>query len=296
MSSRHDDPIEHDPTGIRDLLAELPDPGPMPTDLVARISAALADEARTRLDAAGPRLTAAGEQRRPVEVDRLESPRAPEPTPSFRHSGGDDDAAVAAGGVAKLRPASRWRGIPIAAAVVGAVGLGGAVAISGIGQSPEGSAEGSPAARSSDRRTIDQRLAPQTQPGPSPDTGAVDGPDVIDVQVISTGVRYRVDTLGANARFIAGRTAARPATGPVPADVAGAAAGAVATPAGARRCAEALGSATWSAIVVDVTTVDERPAAVLVATSVSGSVTAYAVERSCVPGAPGIIGGPVPVP
>ncbi len=46
MTHPHDDtaPAEHDPTGMRDLLASLPDPGPMPDDLVARISAALAGE------------------------------------------------------------------------------------------------------------------------------------------------------------------------------------------------------------------------------------------------------------
>ena len=40
MTHRHDDadPIEHDPTGMRALLGSLPDPGPMPDDLVARIT------------------------------------------------------------------------------------------------------------------------------------------------------------------------------------------------------------------------------------------------------------------
>ena len=46
MSPAHDDtaPVEHDPTGMRALLASLPEPGPMPDHLVARISAALAAE------------------------------------------------------------------------------------------------------------------------------------------------------------------------------------------------------------------------------------------------------------
>ena len=35
---------EPDPTGIREILAHLPDPGPMPADLVARITASLAAE------------------------------------------------------------------------------------------------------------------------------------------------------------------------------------------------------------------------------------------------------------
>ena len=42
------DDVEHDPTGIRALLSALPDPGPMPPDLVARISASIAQEQSAR--------------------------------------------------------------------------------------------------------------------------------------------------------------------------------------------------------------------------------------------------------
>ncbi len=54
MSHRHDDadPVEHDPTGMRALLGSLPDPGPMPDRLVARITAALEEESRTAGDTA----------------------------------------------------------------------------------------------------------------------------------------------------------------------------------------------------------------------------------------------------
>ena len=41
---------EHDPTGIRNLLSALPDPGPMPADLVARINASIAAEQSARED------------------------------------------------------------------------------------------------------------------------------------------------------------------------------------------------------------------------------------------------------
>lgn len=37
-------PVEEDPTGMRALLSALPDPGPMPEDLVSRITASLAAE------------------------------------------------------------------------------------------------------------------------------------------------------------------------------------------------------------------------------------------------------------
>lgn len=47
---RHGDdtPGELDPTGVRELLSSLPDPGPMPGDLVARISTTLREEQRRR--------------------------------------------------------------------------------------------------------------------------------------------------------------------------------------------------------------------------------------------------------
>ncbi|WP_460934765.1 hypothetical protein [Phycicoccus ginsengisoli] len=49
--ARHDrrDP-DPDPTGIRALLGSLPDPGPMPEDLVARIHASIAAEQAARTD------------------------------------------------------------------------------------------------------------------------------------------------------------------------------------------------------------------------------------------------------
>lgn len=43
-----DAPGEIDPTGVRALLSSLPDPGPMPGDLVARISSSLREEQRRR--------------------------------------------------------------------------------------------------------------------------------------------------------------------------------------------------------------------------------------------------------
>ncbi|MCH8614094.1 hypothetical protein [Arsenicicoccus dermatophilus] len=45
---------DDDPTGVRELLAALPDPGPMPADLVSRITASLEAEARGRQIPAAP--------------------------------------------------------------------------------------------------------------------------------------------------------------------------------------------------------------------------------------------------
>lgn len=59
-----------DPTGVRALLTSLPDPGPMPDDLVARIEASLAAERTARADASGGELrpAAAAAAPRPDEV------------------------------------------------------------------------------------------------------------------------------------------------------------------------------------------------------------------------------------
>ena len=98
MSQQHDDtaPVEHDPTGMRALLASLPDPGPMPDDLVARISAALADEAQ-----------------RGDGIDRLWG--------LDEGDGGGSGSQVAPIRRRRFEP----RHLAVAAAVVGILGLGG---------------------------------------------------------------------------------------------------------------------------------------------------------------------------
>lgn len=257
MSTRHDDdPAEHDPTGIRQLLAALPDPGPMPPDLVARISSALAEEAR----AAG---TATPGQAGP-------------PT-------GSDDARPAR--VVPLRRRSRWHLLGAAAAVAGVVGFGGLVVsqLSGGLEASLGVTSGA------GDEAGGQGYAPGRQEG----ADSAGGTDGTDVQVVRTGVAYTSADLGDQARLVAGDTAERPNAVAVPDVVDGAPAGAVADPAGALACAGALGPGSWSAVVVDVATVDGAPAAVLVLTDPSGGRAVYAVQRSCGPGAPGLIRGPV---
>ena len=107
MSQSHDDtaPVEHDPTGMRALLASLPAPGPMPDDLVARISAALAAEEQ-RGDGI--------EQLWHLDDDRAGGAAAATPTL-------DDADAVAP--VVPLRRRVGMRHVAVAAAVVGVLGL-----------------------------------------------------------------------------------------------------------------------------------------------------------------------------
>ncbi len=105
MSHSHDDtaPVEHDPTGMRALLANLPEPGPMPDDLVARISAALTAEAE-----------------RGDGIDQLWHLHDDAATASGR--GVEPDAGAQ---VVPLRRRLGLRHLGVAAAVVGVLGLGG---------------------------------------------------------------------------------------------------------------------------------------------------------------------------
>jgi hypothetical protein len=68
--------------------------------------------------------------------------------------------------------------------------------------------------------------------------------------------------------------------------------GPVATPIGARSCADALGISPTAGLLVDLAVVDDRPAAVIIATDDTGR-SAWAVARSCTTGTTGLISGPV---
>ena len=256
MTHPHDDPtpVEHDPTGMRDLLAALPDPGPMPEDLVARITAALAEESRSAAQA----------------------------------------TSADAGTVVPLRPRrGGWRHLGVAAAVVTAIGLGGVALTSwpasvtaqlnassgadeesGVAAAESGGDAGAPAKGGAD---LSAPLSPDTE--------------AADVVVIMSGTDHDSATLDASAASLEGAPAAT--VTPLTAESPGI--GPIATPIGARACADALGVAASAGILVDVSDVDGAPAAVLVVDD-AGTRTAYAVERSCTTGSPALIAGPISLP
>ena len=268
MSHPHDDtaPVEHDPTGMRALLAGLPDPGPMPDDLVARISAALA-----------------AEEQRGSSIDRL--------------WGLDDDATGSPAGddpgpPAEVVPLRRRVGLPrrvglrhlgVAAAAVGVLGLGGFLVRSVPGDivASFGMAGGS-----SDSQAAADSAAGQSgrQAWVAPAAGSG------EVVVVMSGADHSSDRLEVTARElddgtldpIAELSAESPSLGPI------------ATQVGARSCATALGIAADAGLLVDVSEVDGVSAAVLVVHSGQGRA-AFAVDRSCTTGAPGLIRGPVPL-
>jgi hypothetical protein len=263
VTESHDDrtPVEHDPTGMRALLASLPEPEPMPEDLVRRITAALAAEGDAGATASavppGPAVASTGATVVPLPRRRF----------GLRHLG-------------------------VAAAVVGALGLGGVVlsnapdgltasigAAGGSAESAEPAEDAGSAARDQASSGEDRRAGLVVPPAGSG-----------EVVVVMSGRSYTAADLGAGARELTtdpGDTlrslaAESPGIGPI------------GTPIGARSCAAALDVPGDAGLLVDVAEVDGRPAAVIVVDSGTGR-TAYAVERFCTGGTTSLIHGPVPV-
>lgn len=267
MSHQHDDldPIEHDPTGMRALLGSLPDPEPMPADLVTRIEAALAQEQRARA----------------------------------RGAETADDAVSTGVGLAPVVPLRRRTGFRVlasAAGVVGVLGLGGlileATTPGGVtaALSTNGSDESSDAGGAAEGAV--------TQRGSGDPTVLAVSPE-LRVTVLDGGVAFAASDLA----DVAAELPSGVELGPAVSDSGGAAAESgpmaptepVTSADGARDCATGLGVPATDEVVVGLGVLDGQPAAVLVATSRSGARTAWAVQRSCTLDAPGAIAGPVPV-
>ena len=274
MTESHDDrtPVEHDPTGMRALLSSLPDPGPMPEDLVARITAALAHEAGTD---AGATASAAV------------PPSAAQPTAAQPEAPEQGHGAT----VVPLRPRRRLqlRHLGVAAAVVGAVGLGGVVLSTGPDAltASIGAAGGAADSADSSARELEEGSGPTAQDSTA---GLVPAAGSGEVLVVMSGTDYALADLATGARSLADAPGA--ALPSLAAEAPGI--GPIGTPVGARSCADALGVPGDAGLLVDVAVVDGRPGAVLVVDTGAGR-TAYAVERSCTTGTTGPVSGPVPV-
>ena len=236
---------------VRSLLATAPDPGPMPGDVSDRIAAALADEARLRVDP-GPlaRAGAAG-------------------------VAGIPDEALGGDVVALSSRANRPRPIYLAAAVAAAVAVvaTGASALH-LTQRPNGAA------------AVGDTVS-STVTTPSATATGAEGP--VHIQLSTTA--YDSGTLATRARALLDHPGA-PLT-----DLAAEAPslGPIATPIGLASCLAALGVGSPTSVSADLATFDGRPAAIIVVTS-DGSSTAWAVQRSCSEGSPGVLEGATPVP
>ena len=250
----HDD--ESDPTGMRRLLRSLPEPGPMPEHLVARIQASLAD--LDPLDESG-------------DTSSRDVPRethAPSRSSWLARHGGK---------------------LAVAAVVVvggGAVASGQLGLLAGSGMSSESSADGG---SSEDQRAAAGDSGQESaQGGDGSSAATVSGAVVVRLSernYTSTRLAAEVeDQLTATGSDLGLRplTAESPGIGPIGSEL------------GVRSCLEALGLPRETAADVELARVDGTPAAVLVVTA-DGKRTAYAVRRECTTGNPALLAGPVPV-
>lgn len=266
MTHPHDDtaPVEHDPTGMRALLASLPEPGPMPDDLVARISAALAAEAGR----------GSGIEQFWGPSDRADAADPTGPTDTT-----DRTTTDAVARVVPLRRRPRLRHLGVAAAVVGVIGLGGYA----LGSMPGDLTASFGAGGAADSAAGDDSAAEagaKALVAPLPGSG--------DVVVIMSGIDHDSQRLADTARQLdegsvdplTALGAESPSIGPI------------GTAVGARAGADSLGIEADAGILVDVGEGAGASAAVLVVHDSRGR-SAWAVDRSCTTGNTGLIRGPV---
>lgn len=264
-----------DPTGMRALLRALPDPGPMPEDVVQRIHTSLRELP-------------------PLGDDPLRAP--------LGHDA-ESDAAAAFPGVSRgtAMPVRRsWLARHGAQAAVAAVVLvaGGAVATESLGLFGSGndSMTASSDSAGSQAGTSSGPEAAQKAAGDSgTDTGGDTGMKVADGAVLGpivvrhSGRAYTATQLATQLDISPSAPPAIPLTAESPGI------GPIGTEIGVRSCLGALGLPRDSAADVDLASLDGTPAAVLVVT-LEGERTAYAVGRDCTTGHPSLLAGPLTLP
>lgn len=249
---------EPDPTGMRALLGSMPDPGPMPTDLVARITASLAAEQEARGGSVVVPLRSRDAQRsgRPEHLELTGRRR-------------------------------RWQRFAVAAAVAAVavvalptlVGTGPGswlASLTGIGgQSSAGSAASSvlDARGTSAGSTAAPRAMSPAAPGVA--------------SITASGTAYAASNLATQARAVLTRPAASTGSAAGPA-------GPAATATGLATCLRALGVEPGSAVHADVGTLDGAAAVVAVVSTPTGS-TVYAVPPDCDAAHPRLLTPAVPL-
>lgn len=322
LSADARNPADDDTTGIRALLAALPDPGPMPPSLVHRITLSLAAEQEKR--AASERSQAVHPVRaarlhrleRVAPRDRSSAPGADQPDHSHisdtghaglsrRWSGGRRRRGTLASGppVATASPRASGRAswqrsvLTVAGAAAAAVLVGtlGHTIVQGSGASGASSSAGaavmSPESAAGSAGSSPAAAAPKAGSRQAGDSGA--GTRLrANITVTVSGTAYTASTLATGARSlltspprtIGSSDSEAPAIGPL------------GTPTGASACLDGLGVPGSDHVVVDLATYAGRPAAVLVVTDSHQGRRVYAVKRSCSAGHPDLLHQAVSLP
>lgn len=274
--------VDVDVTGVRALLAGLPDPGPMPPEVSSRILHLLA---QARAGGASP--PARGEiddglaENDRSENDRGENDRG-EDAEAVSDEGlgalglGDvvtlDEVAQRRRGAAAGR--SRWLVVGSAAAGVAAFAVAGTLLFRGTRQSSVASVQSRPGV-----------AAGEATPGSAAD--AMTG----KAAIVVSGRAYT----GATIARLAEDLIADPTSAPAPTAPAGTATALpIATPAGLVACLKTLGEDDADRVAADIATFNGAPAVIIV-TIKNGLKQVYAVDPSCNHGDPMILIGPLPM-
>jgi hypothetical protein len=254
---------------MRDLLGSLPDPGPMPEDLVRRITASLAAEQAAR--AGDPHRDADGSDATVVPLDS--------------------------------RRRWNWRHIAAAAAAVAVIGVGVPAALSGgnggLIASLQGDSSDSSAASGAESQglaatgapsgTAEGGVAPSASPTLPPATSSAADSKRFD---LATGTAY---TTAGLAQQVKTALQAKDAKDPgADQSAASSVRGPADTDQGLRDCLLALGVGADTVVWVDRGTLDGAPAVVAVVEAPGGR-TAYAVAPGCDAGHAVALAGPLPV-
>ena len=246
---------EDDPTGVRALLASLPEPEPMPAYLVERISASLAAEQANRSPALAGATVVPLARRRPLRTMAL--------------------------GLA---------GVAAAAVVVGVVGTSvlhrSQPSSSGAQASMSTATRATPSAPGPSSASGPSALGNGTQ---GDGTQGLAAAPPMHIQMSST--RYTRGSFAAQAAALVISGPAHPIhplTGESPGM------GPIATPTGLASCLRALGVGRVDDVTADLSSYEGTPAVVIVTVSGSAR-TAYAVRRSCSTGNQALLHPGVPV-
>lgn len=255
-------PDDLDPTGIRALLSGMPDPGPMPPDLVQRIQASIAAEQAARAGAVRPDASVLPLHARGASADLGHA----RPGPAGRRQRWQRFALVAAAAA-------------VAAVAVPAVLSGSPSWLTSFTASSQGSAASVSELHST--ASIDSSA------------GAARSP-VAGVTIYASGAAYTASGFSQQAATFAAAQLA-PVAPPAPK---ASSLGPAADPAGLAPCLAALHLDRTALVRADLATFEGRSAVVIVATSASVPTTrrAYAVDRGCTSGTVQVLAGPVELP
>ena len=263
--ARRSEAVEHDPTGIRALLSALPDPGPMPADLVARINASIAQEQSAREGGSVVPLRRRGWGWQHLGAAAAAAAVLAIGIPALLTGTGPGDVLASLGGSSSSDSAAS----------------GSAASAESKGDAPADSGGAAPTAPSTPLASV----APRSQ-ATGPTDQRVRG-SVGEVELASTGTAYTTSGLATQAvalvtTFGSDSSAAKDLNG-------------VDSQAGLRACLSALGVQSWLPVRGDVATLDGAPAVIAV---VDGGTThtVYALRPDCDAGHPGLLAGPVALP